>query len=409
MAKGQLRDAVNEQRKVKPMAHSVVRRKDMVVDSEDEDVEVVVKKKGKPAALEGFKKGWDKPLHGTKPRSLPTTGTPAISRPTTTAISLFTATDGFEDEQPATVIAARASKATALSQKGGTAKQMGITLKKVAISDTVKASAVPQKKHYSSKDLPLADIESGTKRWQDEVMLIVLSWASTLHDPFGINGDPALEQVVQGAWEEVFEDEESGPFTNVVVHVAGASIRTWRSQIGRKALKVLQQHFKMPEFRKKNSRASFVENQLRQCRYIYEDPEHMTGAYRAPLLLKVYAHHQSQVQGATDIKYGRPIGALAFAATALERALKLWKGGIEVEKNERPNFVRRPWAKRVEWHVDQLKDIGDRRWAKIEDGAAKFLTEDKGGLTDGGDSDDDGIGSDVEVVFSDSEAEDSDV
>ncbi|RXW12547.1 hypothetical protein EST38_g13306 [Candolleomyces aberdarensis] len=416
MAKGQLRDAVNEQRKVKPMAHSIVKKMDMVVDSEDKDVEAVVKKK--PTALEGFKKGWDKPLHGAKPRSVPATSARAKSQSTPAAI---TATVGFEDEQAMTVIAARTSKATALSQKGGTAKvflrfccvtyayhkQMGITLKKVEISDAVKASAVPQKKHYSSKDLPLTDIEDGMKRWQDEVMPIVLSWASTLHDPFGINGDPALEQVVQGAWEEVFEDEDA-PFTSIFVHVAGASIQTWRSQIGSKALKLLRQHFNGPEFHKKSSRAGFIENQLKQCRYIYEDPEQMTGAYQSPLLLKVYAHHQSQVQGTTDTKYGRPVGALAFAATALERALKLWKGGVEVEQNERPNFVRRPWAKRVEWHVNHLKDIGDRRWVKIENSAAKYLTEDKGG-SEQADSDNEEIGSNVEVVFSDLDAEDSDI
>jgi hypothetical protein len=34
-------------------------------------------------------------------------------------------------------------------------------------------------------------------------------------------------------------------------------------------------------------------------------------------LLQVFAHHQGQVEGKTDVYYGRPIGALAFAATAV--------------------------------------------------------------------------------------------
>jgi hypothetical protein len=95
---------------------------------------------------------------------------------------------------------------------------MGIFLKKAEVSDKVKAVAVPQKKTYSSKDLPLTDIENGTKRFQDEVMPIILSWASTLHDPFGINGDANFGSVVSEAWHDVFEDEDA-PFNNVVVNV----------------------------------------------------------------------------------------------------------------------------------------------------------------------------------------------
>jgi hypothetical protein len=80
-------------------------------------------------------------------------------------------------------------------------------LKKAEVSDKVKAVAVPQKKTYSSKDLPLTDIENGTKRFQDEVMPIILSWASTLHDPFGINGDANFGSVPsdpRGSRAEIF-------------------------------------------------------------------------------------------------------------------------------------------------------------------------------------------------------------
>jgi hypothetical protein len=72
-------------------------------------------RKGKPTALEGFKKGWDKPFRDSQTaKSHSTLGAPVVIP---TKIQ-----DGFGDEQPAAVTAARASKATALPQKGGTAK-----------------------------------------------------------------------------------------------------------------------------------------------------------------------------------------------------------------------------------------------------------------------------------------------
>jgi hypothetical protein len=59
----------------------------------------------------------------------------------------------------------------------------------------------------------------------------------------------------------------------------------------------------------------------------------------------------------------------------------------------------------VQWHVDNIKDIGDRRWEKIENGTARYVAADDKVNSDDDDSEDD-IGSDVEVVFSDSEVED---
>jgi hypothetical protein len=77
---------------------------------------------------------------------------------------------------------------------------------------------------------------------------------------------------------------------------------------------------------------------------------------------------------------------------------------MEVDQSRRPNFVRRPWAKRVEWHVDHIKEFGDRRWERIEKGAAKYIPADEKADSDQDDNEDD-FGSDVEVFLSDSEAE----
>lgn len=111
-------------------------------------------------------------------------------------------------------------------------------------------------------------------------------------------------------------------------------MRTWRSKMGKEALDALRDHFETQKFRKAEVRAKFVRDQLDNCRYLYEDPEKevrvvplylefplltlsQAGVYRAPLLLQVYGYHEGLIEGRTDAWYGNPVGALAFAATAV--------------------------------------------------------------------------------------------
>lgn len=94
---------------------------------------------------------------------------------------------------------------------------MGIKAEKVDISDKVKKAAVPKKKNYSTKDLPLGNIANGLDRWRNEVMPTVLAWACTVLDPFAINSDVAFEGVVEDAWNETFEGEAE--YTSEVAQV----------------------------------------------------------------------------------------------------------------------------------------------------------------------------------------------
>ncbi|KAJ2927424.1 hypothetical protein H1R20_g9667, partial [Candolleomyces eurysporus] len=396
--KGALRAQVNKQRKLQSVAPVPAKQIKDGMDKTESDMVVKERKDGagakKKSALEGFKKHWDQAPAPTKPCPVTSESTPTTtntvpirqskaSRNTNSNAARLpnpnptlsqaddtpTQSNSLDDESPAIVKSARELKATALSQKGGTSK-MGLSVKKGKISASLKASAVPKKHNYSTKDLPLDGIKNGVARWRDEALPIVLAWGSTLPDPFAINSNPFFEAIVKSAWDEVF-GEEGVEFSVEVAHVASAAIRTWRSGIGKAALKILADHFRQPGFGNQEARGQFVRDQLSNLRYVYEDPANEKGAYRAPLLLQVFAVHQTEVEN-TDAFYGHPVGALAFAATSLERALKFWSNGVLAES--RANFVRGPWIDTINKHIGYIDTLKDGHWAKIEAATAPFVT-----------------------------------
>ncbi|KAJ2917662.1 hypothetical protein MD484_g2812, partial [Candolleomyces efflorescens] len=388
-AKGMLRSQVNEHRKLQPVA-PVTMRKQMKEDLDKRGEVVKEKKDGgtrKKLAPEGFKKDWNHPTAPAKSRPVSSEPTATVAAPTrhsktSTSTSKSSApipasghsntpkqANALDDESPSLVNSARESKATVLSQRDGTSK-MGLSVKKGKISAGLKASAIPRKHNYSTKDLPLDGVEDGVTRWREEAIPIVLAWASTLSDPFSVSSSPFFESVVKQAWEDVFAPEEV-EFSGEILHVAGAAMRTWRSTIGKAALKLLADHFKQPEFANKEARAMFVREQLDDMRYVYEDPINKRRAYRAPLLLQIFAVHQNEVQD-TDVTYGPAVGGLAFAATALERALKYWSGGILADY--RANFTRAPWVTTLNKHVGTIKTLQKGHWDKIEAAMKPFVT-----------------------------------
>lgn len=104
--------------------------------------------------------------------------------------------------------------------------------------------------------------------------------------------------------------------------------------IGKTAVAVVRDFFDKPEYQTRQARAQFVQDQLNNVRYIYQDPNAMvcllllpschshsdvwlkTGAYRSDFVMRTHAYHESLV-AALDVFYDNPVGALAFAATAV--------------------------------------------------------------------------------------------
>ncbi|KAF6752470.1 hypothetical protein DFP72DRAFT_454016 [Ephemerocybe angulata] len=396
-ARGALRSAVNEKRRIKPTTHSSV--KAMVEDESRSDSESDDGRSHKKASapLEGFKKGYRK-LKDVKQVQLAAVAQNVKSEPVLQNAS------AEKPKPPAPVL--RQSKAVALSQKEGT-KKMGVTLNRVTIPDQVKASAipaaVPKKANYSTKDLPFSGSE--LRVWKAEVLPEIYSWAGTLPDAFSINSDEDFDGVIHQALERALPDVA---FSKLFSQVTAAAIRTWRSEIGKEALDVVSAHFSSePGFERQEARAKFVTEQLSEIRYVYEDPVAKKGGYRAPLLLRIHAYHQSSIAGC-KLFFNHPVGALAFAATALERALSFWKGGMEL--GTKSKLEVKPWGARVNFHASQITKLKDQHWQKIEVATKAYIPDSP--TIEVPDADDDettereaGTGGGDVVVISDSDDE----
>lgn len=85
----------------------------------------------------------------------------------------------------------------------------------------------------------------------------------------------------------------------------------------------------------------------------------------------------------------------------VERALKMWKGGVEVDVKDKRNFGFNPWGDRLEFHVSQLSKFKDQHWKKVDLAVKKYVDVSDVSYIDGDEEVDKDIGMDVVVVLSD--------
>ncbi|KAH6893861.1 hypothetical protein BKA70DRAFT_1440109 [Coprinopsis sp. MPI-PUGE-AT-0042] len=264
------------------------------------------------------------------------------------------------------------TKATKLRQKKGTTN-MGLTVAEVGVSSTVKAVAVPSKvkatSGYKIDDLEFTHIIEDRKKWSSSISVLqsilppLYDWLGTQCDLFSVNAHPQFEAVLRDAWDSAFNGDWE--MDKVAVRVAGASTRSYKSGFVKRSFKVVASHFIDQQIKTKDSRAKEVKRLLANDTFIYKEVvgEKRSGAYRGPLLMMLYARHQRTIDGIKDYTYGDPAGALAWCATALERALSLWKKGDDPEKG---NFVRNPWDKQLGHHFKTTSKLKEMHWDTIK-------------------------------------------
>lgn len=118
---------------------------------------------------------------------------------------------------------------------------------------------------------------------------------------------------------------------------AASSLRNWRSEIGKRALKAVSNIFiKQEPFRSSGDAIiTHVKKVLVEGRFVYRDTEvrashciltaltlispcqAKTGAFRSPILIEVFAYHLRIILKTPDVSYGNPKGALALCAVAV--------------------------------------------------------------------------------------------
>lgn len=129
----------------------------------------------------------------------------------------------------------------------------------------------------------------------------MIDWAGTTTDPFGTNEHPELSPKLQELWNVFFEhntvDINEHPAIKKIVRLSDSCdanltymtlhwqatdrLNEWRSMFGKDALKILEHHFKHPEFRHDlEARVKFVRDHLprkvnnqKRVPFIYADIE----------------------------------------------------------------------------------------------------------------------------------------
>jgi hypothetical protein len=103
-------------------------------------------------------------------------------------------------------------------------------------------------------------------------------------------------------------------------------IHEWRAGFGSTAVSVLMAYFaSTPEYKTQEAREEYAEDQLQDCRFVYEDPdnEEQPGAFLSEYILRIFASHLSAISGRVRVdelvEFGKPgyLTALALAAAAV--------------------------------------------------------------------------------------------
>ncbi|KAJ7510215.1 hypothetical protein B0H11DRAFT_2216022 [Mycena galericulata] len=192
----------------------------------------------------GLKPNWQKELSLPKPAKKSTTScrNRSIARaPSTSATSLTTAEDVVgefdQEESESSLRAARAA-----TGKGTATARMGITLtKKPVVVDVNGKAKTERKRRYTNADLPFppdghaADV----KHFQDNFIPDLTDWAATLTDPFVAHAHPSFVPTVENIWAKYFS---AYPINGVVQQLAASAFANWRSDIGKRTIKVITEH-----------------------------------------------------------------------------------------------------------------------------------------------------------------------
>ncbi|KAJ7434183.1 hypothetical protein B0H11DRAFT_2119253 [Mycena galericulata] len=135
----------------------------------------------------------------------------------------------------------------------------------------------------------------------------------------------------------------------------------------------------LQEFPTIENRAQHVQEKLSNSRFVYEDEDAETGAYRSELILQGFAAHLEYVLK-IDMSFGYPIGVLALVCSAAERALSMHKTGKcttegvkRKGKRSAQSFVAVPWAARAKGYLPGIKSLSPHKWEKIVGMSHKYI------------------------------------
>ncbi|GBE86813.1 hypothetical protein SCP_1000550 [Sparassis crispa] len=156
--------------------------------------------------------------------------------------------------------------------------------------------------------------------------------------------------------------------------VAQAALRTYRSDIGKTALRIIDTIWESADmvgnYTTVERRKAWIKAHLNNKNFLYLDPESTVhlGTFRGPLITETFAYHL-QLIIKSEVDYGEPTGALALCTAAVQRALTVWKEGMNSLKepdgsacrggarNFKESFKDEPWGNEAKIYYNRTKGL----------------------------------------------------
>ncbi|KAG2126211.1 hypothetical protein DEU56DRAFT_743133 [Suillus clintonianus] len=202
-----------------------------------------------------------------------------------------------------------------------------------------------------NEDLPNGVLENGL--WRTRFLPCLMFWIG--NSDFGwtvpeTEPESVLEQIYYAVYPHRLGgcdfDSSLVTATDSLTQQVSQRIHEWRASFGSTANTVLIAFFvSTPEYKTQEARDEYAEEQLEECRFVYEDPENeeQPGAFLSEYILRIFASHLTAITGQVRVdslvEFGKPgyQTALALSAVAAERALVLVKSHLLVESNPSDN------------------------------------------------------------------------
>ncbi|KAM6503330.1 hypothetical protein JOM56_000273 [Amanita muscaria] len=242
--------------------------------------------------------------------------------------------------------AASATRTKATTNSNGKGKARVKVEPEVSLSDGKSGSDLEgqddtrQKQKKQPKRPTNRDLPSGLDKrmWRRVVLPSFLNYVGSFQDPWRIDQrqvitymQPILNHFLLLNEQHTLHKKDSMIDLARIPDI-NQRLNDWRSTFGSTTITVLDSFFREAHFDTQEARQGIASQLLERHRFLYQNIEERIGIFRSPLVLEIFAIHLKAVNNADSAipnlgPSERPVGALALAAVAVERGLKLWANG----------------------------------------------------------------------------------
>ncbi|KAG2029012.1 hypothetical protein BDR03DRAFT_988040 [Suillus americanus] len=262
-----------------------------------------------------------------------------------------------------------------------------------------------------NENLPSGVLENGL--WHTRFLPCLMYWIGNSNYGWTVP-ETELESVLEHIYYTVYPHRLRGcnfDVEELAFQLVSQRVHKWRASFGSTANSVLIAFFaSTPEYKTQEAHEEYAEEQLEECRFVYEDPDNkeQLGAFLSEYILRIFASHFTAIAGQVRVdslvEFGKPgyQTALALSAVAAERALILVKNRLLVDSNPSNNsgknhkivqtlneatnkmshtgtaFSSGNWEMDTMAYMDSIKDLPYKRIQEILARAEEYMKHPRG-------------------------------